>query len=171
MTKPIYSFLCCALIGVSLPRVCRAGDFGVSQTIFDQKQLHTVFTFRDGVLIHELTSFFDPESKIPGKWVEQFFDESQAVFVRVGGHKLYWERYTGASRAGVLRGSRGGDETGPVSLCIGRETFTMGDDGHYRVIADKESILHQSVLFEPAWSTSELNDERQKLLHQSQSQK
>lgn len=157
----LFSFL----LGVLTCR-CSAEDFGLSQKTFDVEHLHTVFTFRKGVLIHEITVFSDP--RIKKRWVERFYADSQPVFIRMGSTHLLSEYYTGVAGVRVLQGSRD-DKSYPQRLSVGAESFDMGEDGFYHVIADPQSVLRESVIMGAEFSTRALDEARKKHLPQAKS--
>ena len=162
--------LVCALMAVTAAWRCAADDFGISRKTFDTDGSHTVFTFRHGELIYEITVFLDLGSKQRRNWVERFYADGQPVFVRSGAAHLVSERYTGLSHVSVVQGKREGT-TYPQRLSVGQESYDLDADGFYRLVVDPQSVLRESILVDGEFSGPPMLDaERKKHLHQSQTQ-
>ncbi len=168
--KTACTVLVCALIAVTAACRCSADDFGVSQKTFDTNGTHTVFTFRHGELIYEITVFLDQGTGQPRNWVEQFYADGQPVFVRAGAARLVSERYTGLSHVSVIQGKREGTSY-PQRLSVGHESYDLGTDGFYRLVADPQSVLRESILVGGEFSSQTLEAERKKYLQQFQTKK
>jgi hypothetical protein len=168
-----------------------ADESGISQKTFDTNRLHTIFTFRRGVLVHEVTVFFgttalqrswfelfyrnsflDPATVRRENWVERFYADGQPVFVRSGFYTDYPPPLrTGASRllseryTGLSRAivlQGWWNGTYPVLLHVGGEAFYIGDDGFYHLDPDCNAILYESVTIDSDFSIPALDQERRR---------
>jgi hypothetical protein len=155
-----FRFFFCMLIAGVLTCFCPAEDFGITQKAFSLQAggAHTVFTFRNHVLIHEVTL----QAERPpwrNSWVERFFANGEEVFLRAGSAQLSSAQYSGSAHVSITRGGQ--------RLSVGSETFNLGEDGFYHVIKDPQTFLLGSVIEDPVFESRALHQMRQEYLDEA----
>lgn len=148
--------LSCAMFLALLVGMSRAADLGVSEKKIEGEGYQTVFTFRNGKLLHEVTTFSEKPPK-RALWVERFYADGQLTFLRAGADHLISAHYSGPLRVRIVNAGR--------RLYIGREAYNLTEDGVYRLIVDPRSTLGESIINDPVFSSRKLDQERQKYLH------
>ena len=130
------------------------------------RQTHgsSIFTFRDGKLLHELT-------KIGENWSEIFYSGVAPVFVRSGHFeqntvRVTSERFTGEAIVSVHQVSISGDDH-PRRIYVGSEIYNLSPSGFFELMPDPSETIKESRIMGLVWSTKELDKLRKDLLHGS----
>ncbi len=125
----------------------------------------SIFTFRDGKLLHELT-------KLGENWSEIFYNGVVPIFVRTGHFKenkplVTSERFTGEAVVSVSQVSISGDDHSR-RLSVGSEIYNRSSSGFFELMPDPSETIKESRIMGLEYSTKELDKLRKHLLHSSQ---
>lgn len=149
--------LLCAL----QPGYANAADdkrFGITR----QTHGSSIFMFRDGKLLHELT-------KIGENWSEIFYSGVAPVFVRSGHFeqntvRVTSERFTGEAIVSVHQVCISGDDH-PRRIYVGSETYNLSPSGFFGLMPDPRKTIKESGITGLVWPAKELDKLRKDLLH------
>ena len=127
----------------------------------------SIFTFRDGKLLHELT-------KIGENWSEIFYNGVAPVFVRSGQFKgnqplVTSERFTGETAVSVGQVSITGDEH-PRRICVGSEVYNRSASGFFELMPNPSETIKESRIMGLEFSTKELDKLRKHMLNGSKNE-
>jgi len=130
------------------------------------RQTHgsSIFTFRDGKLLHELT-------KIGENWSEIFYSGVAPVLVRSGHFKenkvrVTSERFTSEAIVSVHQVSISGDDH-PRRIYVGSEIYNRVPSGFFELMPDPSETIKESRIMGMEYSTKELEKLRKDLLNAS----
>jgi len=135
--------------------------FGITHVIHGS----SIFTLRDGKLLHEL-------SKLGENWSEIFYNGVAPVLVRSGHFKenkplVTSERFTGEAVVSVHQVSISGDDH-PRRIYVGSEIYNRSPSGFFELMSDPSETVKESRLMGLEYSTKELDTLRNQLLNNPQ---